>query len=60
MKSELTNMDRWIFSCLGNLVATCKKSYENFEIRDAVLACRTFWVNEMCDIYLVSIQYKPF
>ncbi len=49
-------MDRWILSCLSNAVAACDKGFKAYDFPVATTACYNFWLYDLCDIYLVSIQ----
>lgn len=49
----MTPIDRWILSCLANLVKTCEQSFHTYEFYQAARLIQTFWVNNLCDVYLV-------
>lgn len=51
-----SNMDLWILSRLSTAIATCNKAFESYEFSDATNALYSFWLYDLCDIYLESVK----
>uniref|UniRef100_A0A182WBP2 valine--tRNA ligase n=1 Tax=Anopheles minimus TaxID=112268 RepID=A0A182WBP2_9DIPT len=58
---QLTLMDRWILSRLGNTVQQCRDAFENYNFHLATAALKTFFYSNFCDVYLetTKINMKP-
>lgn len=50
----LGDMDRWILSRLAHTVQTINDAMEDFSFHIATAALKTFFYQNLCDIYLVS------
>jgi valyl-tRNA synthetase len=48
--------DQWILSRLANCVSVVTKSIEGYHFSDAALALHSFWLYEICDVYLETIK----
>lgn len=51
---QLSLMDKWILSRLGNTIEILNQSMNEYNFHLAVTAIRTFFYTNFCDIYLVS------
>lgn len=47
-------MDKWILSHLSKLVINSNQQFKAYNLHLAALHFSEFWVNHLCDIYLVS------
>ncbi|GAB0089448.1 Valyl-tRNA synthetase [Sergentomyia squamirostris] len=56
LSGEEGNMDLWILSRLATTIDTCNSSFESYEFAAATNACYSFWLYELCDIYLESVK----
>ncbi|XP_053719802.1 valine--tRNA ligase, mitochondrial isoform X1 [Synchiropus splendidus] len=54
--SPASAMDRWICSRLYSTVAQCEHSFEKYELHLVTSALHSFWVNNLCDIYLECVK----
>lgn len=52
-----SNMDLWILSRLANAIDTCNKGFATYDFAAATNACYNFWLYDLCDIYLVIINF---
>ncbi|XP_053665514.1 valine--tRNA ligase [Anopheles marshallii] len=59
--NQLTLMDRWILSRLGNTVQQCGEAFEGYNFHLATAALKTFFYSNFCDVYLeaTKINTKP-
>ncbi|KAG1659710.1 Valine--tRNA ligase [Nymphon striatum] len=48
------SMDLWVLSRLSAAVEQCQKGFENYDLPSATTACYSFWLYDLCDIYLES------
>jgi valyl-tRNA synthetase len=48
--------DRWILSRLNAAIVATNEAYEAFRLGDAVQALYSFWMNELCAIYLENMK----
>jgi len=46
--------DRWIIGRLAETLSTCSQSYTTYNFHLATAALKTFFYQNLCDIYLVS------
>ncbi|KAG5677754.1 hypothetical protein PVAND_007485 [Polypedilum vanderplanki] len=53
---ELSEIDFWILSRLGNTIETVSKSIENYNFHFATAALKTFFYNNFCDVYLETTK----
>ncbi len=52
--SESENLlDRWILSRLSCAVRTCNEAFIDYDFPKATTACFSFWLYDLCDVYLV-------
>ncbi|XP_055691669.1 valine--tRNA ligase [Lutzomyia longipalpis] len=56
LTGQESNMDLWILSRLATTIETCNSSFEAYEFAAATNACYSFWLYELCDIYLESVK----
>uniref|UniRef100_A0A8C6U672 Valine--tRNA ligase, mitochondrial n=1 Tax=Neogobius melanostomus TaxID=47308 RepID=A0A8C6U672_9GOBI len=49
----LGSMERWVLSRLYSTVLQCEQSFEAYELHSVTSALYTFWVNSLCDVYMV-------
>ncbi|XP_077447496.1 valine--tRNA ligase, mitochondrial [Stigmatopora argus] len=54
--SHLTSMDRWICSRLYRTVAQVEKAFEEYELHSVTAALYSFWVHNLCDVYMESVK----
>lgn len=58
--AELTgtesNMDLWVLSRLSSAIAACNKGFESYEFADVTNALYSFWLYDLCDVYLESVK----
>lgn len=50
--SPLSSMDRWICSRLYSTVLQCERAFEAYELHTVTSALYSFWVHNLCDIYM--------
>lgn len=55
-KDSLTEMDRWIFSRLGNTIVFFKNALEAYNFHLATAALKTFFYSNFCDVYLETTK----
>lgn len=58
--SDLTELDKWIYSRLNNAVKTAREALETYRYNDAASALMEFFWNEFCDWYVeaTKINFK--
>ena len=49
-------MDKWILSRLAEAVELSNKGLENYDFPTVTTAIYNFWLYDLCDIYLVSLD----
>ncbi|XP_037120247.1 valine--tRNA ligase, mitochondrial isoform X3 [Syngnathus acus] len=54
--SDLGSMERWICSRLYSTVARVERAFEEYELHTVTAALYSFWVHDLCDIYLESVK----
>ncbi|XP_061691143.1 valine--tRNA ligase, mitochondrial isoform X2 [Syngnathoides biaculeatus] len=54
--SRLSSMDRWICSRLYSTVAEIEKAFEEYELHTVTAALYSFWVHNLCDVYMESVK----
>uniref|UniRef100_T1PE59 Valine--tRNA ligase n=1 Tax=Musca domestica TaxID=7370 RepID=T1PE59_MUSDO len=50
------NMDVWILSRLSAAVETCNNGFEQYDFAAATTACYSFWLYDLCDVYLECLK----
>lgn len=53
--NPISSVQFWILSRLGNCVNNINNSFQNYDIYMSTAAFRTFFYNELCDVFLVCI-----
>lgn len=58
--ADLTELDKWIYSCLNRAVKTVRESLESYRYNDAASAIMEYFWNEFCDWYVeaTKISFK--
>lgn len=51
-----TPVDLWILSRLAHTVEECNKGFEAYDFPTITGMCYNFWLYDLCDVYLVSIN----
>lgn len=51
-----SNMDLWILSKLSSTIRQCNKGFENYEFAEATNSLYSFWLYDLCDVYLESVK----
>nr|XP_045599154.1 valine--tRNA ligase-like [Procambarus clarkii] len=54
---ELSIMDKWILSHLGQLVYDANQNFESYDLHFVTSSFVTFWQNDLCSTYLESIKF---
>uniref|UniRef100_A0A3Q2YLS8 valine--tRNA ligase n=1 Tax=Hippocampus comes TaxID=109280 RepID=A0A3Q2YLS8_HIPCM len=54
--SHLSSMDRWICSRLYSTVAQVEKAFEEYELHAVTAALYSFWIHNLCDVYMESVK----
>ncbi|XP_061521173.1 valine--tRNA ligase, mitochondrial [Phycodurus eques] len=54
--SHLSSMDQWICSRLYSTVAEIEKAFEDYELHTVTAALYSFWVHNLCDVYMESVK----
>ena len=54
--SDLTELDRWIYSCLDNAVRNAKSAFENYRYNDGASALYEYFWNDFCDWYVEATK----
>ena len=54
LNGDESQMDLWILSRMSAMLAVCDRSFAEFDLHHATEAIQQFWIQELCDIYLVS------
>ncbi|XP_071039659.1 valine--tRNA ligase [Parasteatoda tepidariorum] len=49
-------MDLWILSRLSTAVEACNAGFESYDFPAATTACYSFWLYDLCDVYLESLK----
>lgn len=49
-------LDRWILSRLTKAVEDVNSGFEEYNFPQVTTAIHSFWIYELCDVYLVSDQ----
>uniref|UniRef100_A0A3Q3DKD1 valine--tRNA ligase n=1 Tax=Hippocampus comes TaxID=109280 RepID=A0A3Q3DKD1_HIPCM len=50
------SMDRWICSRLYSTVAQVEKAFEEYELHAVTAALYSFWIHNLCDVYMESVK----
>jgi valyl-tRNA synthetase len=53
---KLSLIDKWILSRLSNTIATVRQSIENYNFHLATAALKTFFYNNLCDVYVETTK----
>jgi valyl-tRNA synthetase len=57
---KLTNQeskaDLWILSRLSQTIEAVDKAFENYEFANATQSCYSFWLYDLCDVYLECLK----
>ncbi|CRK86161.1 CLUMA_CG000141, isoform A [Clunio marinus] len=56
--TELSDMDLWLLSRLGNTTRTVKNAFENYNFHIAVSALKQFFYKDICDVYIEAVKVK--
>lgn len=48
-------IDQWILSRLNHMVESCDTHFKTYDLQNVTRALHGFWLNDFCDVYLVSI-----
>eukprot|EP00727_Mastigamoeba_balamuthi_P002010 m51a1_g11806 putative valine--trna ligase (1185) ;mRNA; f:346372-351255 len=51
-----SNVDRWILSRLAAAARDCNRGFETYDLSLATTAVYSFWLYELCDVYLEAIK----
>ncbi|MBR6295527.1 MAG: valine--tRNA ligase [Treponema sp.] len=54
--SDLTELDRWIYSCLNRAVETARNAFENYRYNDGASALYEYFWNDYCDWYVEATK----
>lgn len=49
-------MDRWILNKLSKAAAGTNEALKEYNFQEATTAIYSFWLYELCDVYLVNPQ----
>ena len=52
-------MDQWVLSRLADCVETVESSLKEYNFSRATTAMYTFWVHDLCDVYLELSKVAP-
>ena len=52
-------MDRWILSRLAAAVGSCTAGFQAYDFPGITTAIYSFWLYELCDVYLVRTRVCP-
>lgn len=50
------NMDAWILSRLSATIEACNNGFEQYDFAAATSACYSFWLYDLCDVYLECLK----
>uniref|UniRef100_A0A8C9U0C9 Valine--tRNA ligase, mitochondrial n=1 Tax=Scleropages formosus TaxID=113540 RepID=A0A8C9U0C9_SCLFO len=53
----VSSVDRWLCSRMYSTVQQCERGFENYDLLSVTSALYSFWVHNLCDVYLVSKMY---
>ena len=51
-------MEKWIISRLSSAITHCNAGFENYDFPKVTTAIYNFWLYELCDVFLVSLQIQ--
>lgn len=54
--NSVNNMDLWILSKLAGTVDICDSAFKNYDFSAATQACYSFWLYDLCDVYLECLK----
>ena len=54
--SDLTELDKWIYSCLDNAVVQARAALEGYRYNDAASALYEYFWNDFCDWYVEATK----
>lgn len=50
------NMDLWVLSRLATAIETCNTGFAQYDFAAATSACYSFWLYDLCDVYLECVK----
>lgn len=53
---ERSPIDKWILSRLAAACASAQKGFSEYEFPNVTTACYSFWLYDLCDVYLESLK----
>lgn len=56
LNGKENNMDVWILSRLAAAIEACNAGFESYEFATATSACYSFWLYDLCDVYLECLK----
>lgn len=56
LSSQESKADLWILSRLSQTIEAVDKSFENYEFSVATSNCHSFWLYDLCDVYLECLK----
>ena len=54
--SDLTELDKWIYSCLDNAVRTARSAFEGYRYNEGASALYEYFWNDFCDWYVEATK----
>ena len=54
--SDLTELDRWIYTCMNRAVETARAALENYRYNDGASALYEYFWNDFCDWYVEATK----
>uniref|UniRef100_A0A8C9SP64 Valine--tRNA ligase, mitochondrial n=1 Tax=Scleropages formosus TaxID=113540 RepID=A0A8C9SP64_SCLFO len=52
----VSSVDRWLCSRMYSTVQQCERGFENYDLLSVTSALYSFWVHNLCDVYLECIK----
>lgn len=59
-KLDLTDMDRYVLSRLGNALKKIDQAMNSYNLHLATGALKSFFYGDLCDVYLVGLVFRSF
>ncbi len=56
LSSQESKADLWILSRLSATIETVDKAFKNYEFSIATQSCYSFWLYDLCDVYLECLK----
>ncbi|XP_068144799.1 valine--tRNA ligase [Drosophila tropicalis] len=53
---SVNQMDAWILSRLAATIESCNVGFESYDFAAATSACYSFWLYDLCDVYLECLK----